>query len=86
MAETLGTSCGRSASNRRSSVDLPTPEGPEMTTSCPGASLILLFYPTAVPVEKWGGLSGSLDVRRLFADSLDLRLQIDHRVGNCHID
>ena len=57
VAEMLGMSCGQSASSRRSSVDLPTPEGPEMTTSCPGASLILSLYPTAGAVEKWG--SGS---------------------------
>ena len=40
VADTLGIRSGRSASSRRSSVVLPTPDGPEMTTSLPGRVLI----------------------------------------------
>jgi len=52
VADTLGTRSGWSVSSRLSRVVLPTPEGPEMTTSFPGRSSIPMFYRSGPGLEK----------------------------------
>ena len=86
VADTLGTSWGSAARSRRRIVLLPTPEGPEMTTSLPGRTSIPMLYREFAAVEKSAAESPSLDVLDLLAKPLDAGLELDDGVGRLHVE